>query len=204
MKLLKIALVVMVFLINLTIAQPSWADKPKVSKNSDYVELTKSLNRLLEEKEAQGATPELKQKIDELQLQKAAIESGITWGQCRNETGKTLAVYGPPSEDSNSDTELYFLADGQTTPEGWDCQGIYFSNEANVAGVDLDQPLAFKIIDGTQVIVQSDRNTGEISVNVPPAKVFKAGDVNWSIPNVSQAFIDSRIPSTLNAGEIDD
>jgi hypothetical protein len=204
MKLLQIALVVIVFLINLIIAPPSWADKPKVSKNSDYIELTKSLERLQEEKESSSATPELKQKIDELQLQKAAIEAGTTWGQCRNETGKTLAIYGPASEDSKFDTELYFLADGQTTPEGWDCNGIYLTNEAKVAGIDITQPLAFKIFDGTQLIVQADANTGELSVNVPPAKVFKAGDGNWSIPNVSQAFIDSRIPSTLNAGEIDD
>lgn len=201
MKLIKIALVMLVFLVNLAIAPPSWADKPKVSKNPDYLEVTKALNRLLEEKE-HGTTSELKQQIDELQLQKQAIESGINWGQCRNETGKTLAVYGPASK--KSDPELYFLANGQTTPEGWDCKGIYLPTDVKVADVDITQPLAIKIVDGTQLLVQADSDSGALQLNVPPAKVFKAGDVNWTIPNVSQAFLDSRIPSTLVAAEIDD
>ena len=204
MKLVKVLLVLLVVLFNLAIAPPSWADKPKVSKNPDYVEVTKTLNRLLSEKETQGTSPELKQQIDELQLQKAAIESGITWGQCRNETGKTIAIYGPASENSKSSADLYFLADGQTTPETWDCNGVYLPTGARIAGSDINQPLAYKIVDGTQLIAKANADTGELEFNVPPAKVFKAGDINWTIPNVSQAFIDSRIPSALVAGEIDD
>ncbi|MBD1847968.1 hypothetical protein H6F89_32270 [Cyanobacteria bacterium FACHB-63] len=78
MKLLKIALVVIVFLVNLSIAQPSWADKPKVSKNADYIEITKEIETLTQEQETNGSTPEIKQQIDELKLQKAAISSGTT------------------------------------------------------------------------------------------------------------------------------
>jgi hypothetical protein len=42
--LFKIALVVLIFVVNLAIAQPSLADRPKVSKNPDYIQVTKTLN----------------------------------------------------------------------------------------------------------------------------------------------------------------
>jgi hypothetical protein len=200
MNLLKIALVMIVFLVNLAIAQPSWADKPKVSKNSDYVSVTKTLNKLLQTQESETTPPELKQRIDELKLQKAAIESGITWGQCRNETGKTLAIYGP-AEKSSQDT-LYFLADGQTTPTGWDCNGIYLPNDGKFAGIDSTNSSVFKITDGTRLVATLNPDTSEIEFNVPLVKDSKAETA--SLPSVSQAFIDSRIPSDLAAVELDD
>ncbi|MEP0871288.1 hypothetical protein NDA01_15875 [Trichocoleus desertorum AS-A10] len=202
MKLVKIILVLLVFLVNLAIAPASWADKPKVSKNHDYVEMTRTLNRLFAERDAQGNSPELKQQIDELQLQKAAIESGITWGQCRNETGQTLAIYGPAGEESKSGSNaLYFLADGETTPEGWDCNGVYLPNDVQAAGIP-SSPAVFKILDGTRLVAKTNPDTSEIVFNVPPVQDSPAKDL--SIPNVSQTFINSRIPSPLAAGEIDD
>jgi hypothetical protein len=204
--LFKLAIVVLIFVVNLAIAQPSLADRPKVSKNSEYIELTQSLNHLMAEKEFQGGSPELQQKIDELQIQKAAMESGITWGQCRNETNKTIAVYGPAGEDSksSSDNELYFLASGESTPEGWDCNGMYLPKGIKVEGVDITQPLAYKVLNGTELVAKANPDTGELGLNVPPTQVLKAGEANWTIPNLSQAFIESRIPSALSAGEIDD
>ena len=202
MKLVKIILVLLVFLVNLAIAPASWADKPKVSKNHDYVEMTRTLNRLLAKQESQGASPELKQQIDELQLQKAAIESGITWGQCRNETGQTLAIYGPTGEESKSgDNSLYFLADGETTPDAWDCNGVYLPNDVQVAGIEAT-PAIYRILDGTRLVAKTNPDTSEIVFNVPP--VLDSPSSDRSMPNVSQTFINSRIPSTLAAGEIDD
>jgi hypothetical protein len=204
--LFKLALVVLVLVVNLAIAQPSLADRPKVSKNPEYIELNRTLNSLLAEKAARGGNPLLEQQIDELQVQKTAMESGITWGQCRNETGKTLGVYGPVGEDSesSSDNELYFLGDGESTPEGWDCNGIYLPSGIKVAGVNVTQPLAYEILNGTQLVAKTKPDTSELALNVPPTELLKAGDANWSIPNLSQAFIESRIPSPLAAGEIDD
>jgi hypothetical protein len=203
--LMRLMLIVLLFVVNLAIAEPSLADRPKVTKTPDYIELTKTLDSLLAEKETQSGSPELQQKIDELQIQKAAMESGVTWGQCRNETGKTLAIYGSASEGSKSSAnELYFLADGESTPEGWDCNGIYLPNGIKVARVDVTEPLAYKVLDGTRLVAKTNSETGGLVLNVPPASVFKAGEKNWVIPNVSQAFIESRIPSTLTAGEIDD
>lgn len=203
--LIRLMLIVLLLVVNLAIAKPSLADRPKVTKMPDYIELTKSLDRLLTEKKSESGNLELQQKIDELQIQKAAMESGVTWGQCRNETGKTLAIYGPASEDSESSAnELYFLADGESTPDEWDCNGIYLPTGIKVAGVDVTEPLAYKVLDGTRLIAKTNSETGELVLNVPPSSVFKAGEENWVIPNVSQAFIESRIPSTLIAGEIDD
>ncbi|MBW4445260.1 MAG: hypothetical protein KME10_29640 [Plectolyngbya sp. WJT66-NPBG17] len=202
MKLLKIALVIAVFLVNLAIAQPSWADKPKASKNADYIEFTKAIETLTQEQETNGSTPELKQQIDELKLQKAVIASGMTWGQCRNETGSTLAISGAATGKSTAISDsLYFLADGQTTPDGWDCNGIYLPSGINAAGIDSTNPSIFSIMDGTRLIAKLNSDTGAIEFNVPPVKNAKA---DKTIPNISQAFIDSRIPSTLTVGEIDD
>lgn len=210
MKLLKVALVALVMLFNLVVAQPSWADGPKLNKNPDYLEVTKALDGLQalgdSKQDAEGNVPEdIQRQIDELQFQKMAIESGTTWGQCRNETGETLAIYGPLGEESKSvyDDELYFLADGQTTPEGWDCDGIYLPRDAKVAGLDISDAVAVKIMDGTQLVVKTNPETSELDFNLPSSKVVNADEMNWFIPNVSQAFVDSRIPSTLAAGEND-
>lgn len=200
--LLKVVLVVLLLVINLVIAPPAWADRPKVSKNPDYVQVTKTLNGLLALEETQEITPEIQQHIDELTLQKAAIESGVTWGQCRNDTGSTIGILGLDASSESGNDELYFLAEGETTPEGWDCQGVYIPRGVKVAGIE-STPAIFKILDGTRLVARLNSDTGEIEFNVPATKVTQTAS-EQSIPNVSQAFIDSRIPSTLTAGEVDD
>ena len=94
MKNCKYILIVALLLVNLVFAQPSFADRPKFTKNPDYIALTQDLNKLQTTKESQaqleGYTPEqIEARINELQLQKYAFESGIDWGQCSNQTGKT-------------------------------------------------------------------------------------------------------------------
>lgn len=200
--LLKVVLVVLLLVINLVIAPPAWADRPKVSKNPDYVQVTKTLNGLLALEETQEITPEIQQHIDELTLQKAAIESGVTWGQCRNDTGSTIGILGLDASSESGNDELYFLAEGETTPEGWDCQGVYIPRGVKVAGIE-STPAIFKILDGTRLVARLNSDTGEIEFNVPATKVTQTAS-EQTIPNVSQAFIDSRIPSTLTAGEVDD
>ncbi len=219
MKIVTSVLIALVFLANLVFAQPSFADKPKFLKNPDYIEITKALNNLQTVKEAQAQTEnynpeEIQKKIDELEFQKYALETGINWGQCRNETGKTLAVYGPqPDLDDDDDDEnysydngLYFLADGQTTKEKWDCEGVYLPNDTKIAGIGSDEQgqevkgsVAIKIVDGTQLVIKTNSDTGAIEFNNSPTKVFRAGDVNWFIPNVSQAFIDARVANAPTA-----
>jgi hypothetical protein len=211
MRLFKSLLVALIILSSLVFAQPSLADKPKFLKNPEYIEVTKSLNSLLTAKEAQAQTEgfnteEIQKRIDELEFQKYALETGINWGQCTNATGKTLAVYGPKPDFDDDDYEysydngLYFLADGQTTNKKWDCNGVYLPSEVKIAGINPDEqgqdvvgPVAIKVADGTQVVVKTNPQTAAVEFNIPPTQFFKAGDVNWFIPNVSQEVIETRV-----------
>ena len=222
MKSLKSLLVALIILASFVFAQPSFADKPKFLKNPDYIEVTKTLDSLRTVQETQAQTEnynaeEIQKKIDELEFQKYALETGVTWGQCRNETGKTLAVYGPTPDFDDDDYEdsypydngLYFLADGQTTKKKWDCNGVYLPSDAKTTisadeqNQDVSGPIAIKVGDGTQLVVKANSDTGAIDFNIPPTKVYKAGELNWFIPNVSQAVIDTRVanvPTAKNKG----
>jgi hypothetical protein len=209
MKFGKYLLVLFMILVNFTFAQSAFAEPPKFTTNPDYLEVTQTLTELSQAQEAQiqagGTISETTQKqIDELTFQKYALESGINWGQCRNETGKTLAVYGKrPKNKAINENGLYFLADGQTTKKKWDCDGFYLPNDATFAGLSPDGqaqtitgPVAVKILDGSQLVIKTNPETAVIEVNIPDVKVVKPGEINWLIPNVSQALIDTRI---LNA-----
>ncbi|MEG4497419.1 hypothetical protein QUB05_08865 [Microcoleus sp. F10-C6] len=213
MKIFKFVLVLLVMTANLVFVPPSWADAPKTPKyasNPDYIEVTEALNTLKAAKDAPNLaetyTPEqLQQKISQLEFQKYTLETGKPWGQCRNETGKTLAVYGQKRKKAPSSYEnaLYFLADGQTTEHKWDCDGIYLPSD--IKATDLrttDRPseeltggLAVKIVDGTQLVARANPDTGAVEFNVPTAKVFKPGDANWFVPDVTQAYIDAQVPN---------
>lgn len=211
MKMFKYILILLVVMSNLVFAQPSLADKPSFAKNPDYIEVTKELNKLRTAKDTQAqvknyTTEELQNKIDELEFQKYSLEAGLDWGQCRNETGKTLAVYGsePDDDDDNYSYEngLYFLADGQTTKTKWDCDGFYIPSDVRVTGLstegqsqEVKGAVAVKIPDGTNLVVKTNSEPGAVEFNVPLTKVFKEGEVNWFIPNVSQAVINTRVPN---------
>ena len=218
MKFFKSVLIFLLIAASLMFAQPSFADKPKFTKNPDYIEVTKELNNLLNVKDTQAqadtSTSEATlKKIDELEFQKYVLEAGIDWGQCRNETGKTLAVYGPkPDEDDDDgdnykyDNALYFLDAGKTTKNKWDCDGVYLPSDVRTTGISPDGPrqelvgpVAVKIADGTQVVVKTNPDTGAVEFSIPPTKVFKAGELNWFIPNVSQALIDTRVANAPTA-----
>lgn len=202
MKFLKIALVAIVLLANLIIAPPSWAGKD-FTKGTDYAEVTQAINQLLQVKDTPdqaGYTPEeYQQKLSQLQQQKYIIETATKRAQCRNNTGQTLAVYA--NKPKKSATQLYFLAAGEITDDDWDCDGIYIpaGTQANLGPTtepqNLSEPTAIKVVDGTQLVVTNNPATGGIQLNVVPAKVFKAGEVNWTIPSFSQADINAQTPS---------
>ncbi|HEY9675808.1 MAG TPA: hypothetical protein V6D11_30470 [Waterburya sp.] len=222
MKFVTSLLIALIVVANLVFAQPSLADKPKFLKNPDYIEVNKALNDLKAVQQAQVQTenynPEdIQKKIDELEFQKYALETGINWGQCRNETGKTIAVYGPKPkfDDDDDDYEyqydngLYFLANGQTTEQKWDCQGVYIPNDAQIAGITSDDnnqavegPVAIKVSDGTQLVVQSNADTGALEFSIPPTRFIKPAEANWFIPNIAQSMIETRVanaPTVKNA-----
>jgi hypothetical protein len=218
MKVFKSLLFTLVILASLLFAQPSFADKPKFLKNPDYIEVTRTLDSLRAAQQAQSQTEnynpqEIQKKIDELELQKYALEMGTNWGQCRNETGKTIAVYGPkPDLDDDDDfnyqyeNALYFLANGQTTKNKWDCNGVYLPSGVRTAALnsegqvqELDAPVAIKILDGTELVISTNQDNDAVEFSVPPTQVLKAGEANWFIPNVTQAAIDTRVPNAPTA-----
>ena len=201
MKFFKIAFVVLLFLVNLVVAQPSWADR-KFTENPDYIEVTQSLDSVLKQKETEGTTTENVKKIADLQFQKYLLETGENWGQCRNETGTAILVYGQKRKKSQStyDNVLYLLASGQETDDEWDCDGVYLPGDVKVALLDTvegQQPrgaVAYKIVDGTRLVAKTIPGTSEIEFNVPPAKVFPAGEeTSWLIPDTLQAALATGI-----------
>jgi hypothetical protein len=210
---MKLVLVVLVIAANLVFAPASWAesDKPKYTSNPDYIEVTQTLNSLLAAKNSsdknESYTPEeLQKKIAQLEFQKYTLETGKNWGQCRNATGKTLAVYGPKrkkSAESSYENALYFLADGQTTEHKWDCDGIYLPSDVKATDLSAADRLsqevtggvAVKIVDGTQFVATANPDTAAVEFNVPTAKFFKPGDANWFVPDVTQAYIDTQVPN---------
>jgi hypothetical protein len=198
-------LIVLVFIFNLLFAQPSLADLPKFNKNPDYIEITQKIQELTS---APESSPEKDKELAALQFAKYTIESGAVVGQCTNNTGKTIAVYvrDPEAEEedykSSYDSELYFLADGQTTDEELDCDGFYLANDTKASTVsptgkpqELVGPAAIKILDGTNLVVKTNPDTGNLEFDAPLSKVILAGEINWFIPNVSQAAVNSTVPN---------
>lgn len=202
MKFLKIALVAIVLVVNLIIAPPSWAGKD-FTKGTDYAEVTQAINQLVQAKdnpEQAGYTPEAyQQRLSQLQQQKYVIETARKRAQCHNETTGTLAVYA--NKPKKSPTQLYYLAAGEETDDDWDCDGYYLPAGTqvvlgpNAEAQALTEPLAVKFVDGTQSIVRTNPATGAIELNVAPAHAFKAGETNWTIPNLSQADVNAQPPS---------
>jgi len=202
MQFFKVVLVALVLVANLVIAQPSWAGKD-FTKGADYAEVTQALNQLMQVKDAPeqaGYTPEqFQQRLVQLQFEKNIMETAKKRAQCRNETGRTLAVYA--NKPKKSLTQLYFLGAGKITDDDWDCDGIYLPAGSqvvlspNAQAENLTEPIAVKFVDGTQSIARTNPTTGAIEFNVVPAKVFKAAESEWLLPTLSQADIDRQTPT---------
>lgn len=206
MTLFKTLLVVFALVVNFLIAQPSWAGTPKLTQTPDYTEVTKSLNDLIQAKatpEQTEYTPEqIEQKIGELNLQKYILETALEWSQCRNQTGQTLGVYAHKAKKNQQPT-LYYLGNGKITDDDWNCDGIYLPAGVKLASSipgdtqlqELTEPLAIKLVPGTQLIAKTNADTGAIELNIPPAKVFKTAESTWSIPNLTIANLGTQIPN---------
>lgn len=207
MKVFTFGLIVLVFLLNI-IAQPAWADAPEFTKSPDYIEVTTTLDQLLEAtdapEQADSIPAETQQKINDLRLQKYILETAEDWSQCQNKTGRMLAIYAhkPKKLNSSQESKLYFIEDGYTTDDDWNCDGIYLPSgvkavvkSTDTQGQELEEPVAVKIVNGTQLLATTNPKTGAIEFNVAPVGIFKTGEINWPIPNLSPAEIDSQDPT---------
>ena len=209
MKLIRVFLIVLVVVANLVFAQPSLADRPKFTQSPDYTEVTQALDSLFQAQDSPNQsdyTPEeIQKKNGVLQLEKYILETAKDWAQCSNETGKTLAIYAhkPKKSSFSEESTLYYLGDGKSTDEDWNCDGVYLPSGVKVAGLtsrdpqgeELGEPLAIKIVPGTQLVAKTNPETNAVEFSVAPAKFFKAGEGNWNVPNLAQADIDSQKPN---------
>jgi hypothetical protein len=197
MQFLRTVLIAVVLLVNLWIVQPAWAD-PIAEKSPEYAEITQTLTHLLQSQtdpeQAGYSAAELQQKIAALQFQKYIMESSEDWGVCKNNTSSIVGVYAhkPVKPYTNNTNTLYYLAPGEETDEDWDCDGVYLPNDAKIPGLDLGGAGAVKIVDGSRLTIDTDP-AGAIQFNLPLANVYKAGESTWTIPNLSQAEVDTQV-----------
>lgn len=201
MKLIKFALVGLLMLVNLIIASPSWADAGKFKKSPVYTEVTQAIDNLINAPDQSNLTAEeIQNKLGNLRLQRYIMETADDRSQCRNETGKTLAIYAKSKKaPANQPSTLYYLGAGQKTDDDYVCEGIYLPSGANVAlGLApqaLTEAIALTIVPGTQLVATTNPATGALNLNAPPARVLKAGEASLAIPNLAQADIDAQAPN---------
>ncbi|HEY9645730.1 MAG TPA: hypothetical protein V6C88_05140, partial [Chroococcidiopsis sp.] len=101
----------------------------------------------------------------------------------------------PPQSTATFAQVLYLLPAGEATDDDWSCKGVYLPNDANVDGLTVNHAAALKILDGTQLVVTENPDTGAIAFNLPPAAVFSADEINWEIPDLTQAELNQQFPA---------
>ncbi|MBW4518279.1 MAG: hypothetical protein KME16_00915 [Scytolyngbya sp. HA4215-MV1] len=200
MKPFKIIWVVGLLLFNLLIACPAWADAGKFMQTPEYTEVTQAIADLTNPEKTSDMTPAaIQQKLADLRFQKYILETAEGRSNCRNETGKTLAIYAR-SKKSTDAPILYFLGTGQAIDEDFECTGVYLPSGSKVILATIEQELAnataIKFVPGTQLIATANSDTGVIEFNAPAAQSFKAGEIDWSIPTLTSEEIATQ---TLNA-----
>lgn len=122
-----------------------------------------------------------------------AAERALIWGEVENNSPYKLGVYGPksPQDISTFDNTLYVMGGYLLTPENWDCDGAFIPNDVSVTvnGATYRGPLAVKIPDYDKLYVSGTYH--ERVANGTFATVLRDGEVNWLIPNASQADVDA-------------
>lgn len=120
-------------------------------------------------------------------------------GQCINNSGETLLVYGPRLQDETRDNQLYKLANGRKTSHGWDCDGFYVPKD-RVANqlIDKSGPVAVKYIG--PIVFNVTKNGAKLNANAnqgvfTPHEVCCPSNwptcVCWEIPNLSTIEVEN-------------
>ena len=83
--------------------------------------------------------------------------------------------------------------------DNWDCQGVYIPNDVTAIALtpdgqnqELTGGVVIKVPKGTNLVLTTNQGTGAVEFNIPVTPVAKAEKVNWYVPKVSQASIDTR------------
>lgn len=200
MKRFKVILIALVMLVQMAIAPAVLADPPKLTTTPEYTEVTTAIADLLKAKDSSDTSDlspvEIEQKLGVLNLQKYILENASSWSRCRNETGKTIAVYAHKAKKTPLPSTLFYLATGETTDNDWNCDGIYLPAGAKLAGqAELTEPSALQFVSGTQLVAKTNA-AGEIELNLPPAKTLTTtSQTALPIPNLTLASIESTTPN---------
>lgn len=197
MKFLQFLLFAGLLILGVSFARPAFAD-PISEKSPQYAEITQTLQNLVQAQanpEEAGYTPEaLTQKISDLRFQKYIMENSEDWGICRNDTNTTIGIY-TRTKKARAAT-LSYLGAGQTTDDDVACTGVYLPSDSVVSGVDLGGAAAVAtLVDGSNVVVSQNPVTNALEFNLPLAGLFKAGETNLQIPDLTQADIAAQRPN---------
>lgn len=123
------------------------------------------------------------------------ILSSRGWGQCTNLTDEYLVVCGPKHIDETSifDTSPYLLPPGKTTPDRWDCDGVFLPSDRSIPRWRGERrgPLAlkfwnlrrFSIWKPTPGLYRCPWTNG----------IFEPSQINWAIPNLAYRDIVARL-----------
>ncbi|MGI0492490.1 hypothetical protein ACN4EG_11950 [Alkalinema pantanalense CENA528] len=191
-----------VLMISLVFAQPAFADLGKFTRTPEYQDITQTLETLLQNPDQSGLDAvQLQQKITNLRWQKYLLETSDNRAQCRNQTGKTLAIYAKSKKaPAIAPSTLYFLADGQALDDDWACTSVLLPGGTKLALApneiqDLTEAIVLKVLPGTQLIASVNPTTNAVELNVPTLSVVNASEAGFEGSNLSQAEIDAQIPN---------
>jgi len=128
------------------------------------------------------------------------ILRGRGWGQCMNQTGEYLIVYGPKHENERSifDTSPYVLPPDATTPDAWDCEGFMLPSDRTLRRWRNRRrgPLAVKFWNFRHFSVKSlDAKTYFCPWD---NGVYEPSQINWAIPNFSYHDILDRLRASAS------
>lgn len=118
------------------------------------------------------------------------------WGQCTNQTGEYLVVYGPKHHSDRSifDTSPFVLPPGMTTPDRWDCDGFLLPSDRSLQRGRRRRrgPLAIKFWNFRRFRVE--KIAPDIYRSSWHNGIFEPSQINWAIPNFSYQNIVGRLP----------
>ena len=197
MKLLKTVLIVGVLLLNIFVVRPAWADAGKFMKTPEYTQVTQAIADLTNPEITTDLAPEkIQQKLADLRFQKYILETAEENSVCRNDTGKTLGIYTKTKKTALP--TLSFLGANEATDDDIECVGIFLPAESKVAFGDAEgfaEPVIAKLVPGTQLVATADPETGVLDFNAPGLGFFKTGEIDWTIPTLTQAEVEAQVPN---------
>jgi len=197
MQRFKSVLMVCMLLLSVLFVRPAWADAGKFIETPEYAGVTQAIADLMNPKKTTDLSSEaIQQKLADLRFQKYILETAEERSVCRNETEKTLGIY--TKSKSTALPALSFLGTGEATDDDIECVGIFLPAGSKIASGNskgFADPVVAKFVPGTQLVVTANPDTGVIDFNVPSSGFFKSGEIDWTIPTLTQEDVEVQTPN---------